>query len=76
MPSAVLPDDWWTTENVASYLGVATSTVRAYVVRNQMPKPQRSIGRNWLWKPETIKEWHQARPRQSADASAELHLLH
>jgi hypothetical protein len=40
-----LPEDWWSTENVATFLGVGTSTIRAYVTRHQMPQPDRYIGR-------------------------------
>ena len=64
--TAELPDDWWSSEDVATYLGVLPSSVRAYVTRGQMPPPDRFIGKKRirLWKPETIKQWHQARPRQ------------
>jgi predicted DNA-binding transcriptional regulator AlpA len=58
-----LPDDWWSTEDVATYLSVNASTVRAYVARQQMPQPDRHIGRMQLWRPETIQEWQQGRPR-------------
>jgi excisionase family DNA binding protein len=43
-----LPDDWWSTEDVAAYLGVGQSTVRAYLARKQMPSPDRRIGRMTL----------------------------
>lgn len=69
--AAELPDDWWTTDDVATYLGVVTSTVRAYVTRDQMPKPDRYIGRVRLWKPATIREWHQSRPRRDTKTPAE-----
>jgi predicted DNA-binding transcriptional regulator AlpA len=67
-----LPDDWWTTEDVATFLSITASTVRAYVARNQMPKPDRQIGRTQVWKPETIRTWHEGRPRQAA-SPAETH---
>lgn len=60
-----LPDDWWTTQDVATFLGVTPSTVRAYMVREQMPPPDRRIGRTMVWKPPTIRDWHAARPRRS-----------
>ena len=71
---AELPDDWWGSEDVANYLGVQPSSVRAYVARGQMPEPDKLIGRKRirLWKPETIKTWHQSRPRQTASDPAEL----
>jgi hypothetical protein len=40
-----LPRDWWTTRDVASYLQVSSSTIRAYVARGQMPPADRRIGR-------------------------------
>jgi predicted DNA-binding transcriptional regulator AlpA len=61
-----LPDDWWTTEDVATFLGIGTSTVSAYVTRKQMPRPDRYMGRTRLWRPATIREWQRARPRQPA----------
>ena len=64
-----LPDDWWSSEDVATYLGVKPSSIRAYVTRGQMPSPDRLIGqkRIRLWKPDTIITWHESRPRRSAD---------
>lgn len=59
-----LPDDWWGTEDVATYLDVSPSTIRAYIARKQMPPPDRRIGRTPLWRPATITEWHEQRPRQ------------
>ena len=58
--------DWWTTDHVASYLGVSASTVRAYLTRGQMPEPDLRAGQQRLWRPETIKRWHQHRPRKMA----------
>ncbi|MPZ61912.1 MAG: helix-turn-helix domain-containing protein [Propionibacteriales bacterium] len=63
MADQELPTDWWTTEDVATYLGVTPSTIRAYVTRNQMPDPDRRMGRLRLWRPRTIERWHQQRPR-------------
>jgi [ribosomal protein S5]-alanine N-acetyltransferase len=60
-----LPDDWWSAAEVARYLGVEPSTVRAYVARQQMPQPDRHIGRIWLWRPETVQRWQQGRRRKS-----------
>lgn len=59
-----LPRDWWTTQDVASYLEVAPSTVRAYVARGQMPAADRRIGREPVWRPATIRRWHRQRPRR------------
>lgn len=66
---ADLPRDLWTTEDVAAYLDVGTSTIRAYLARRQMPEPDRRIGRMAVWKPATIRRWAEQRRRKaSADA--------
>jgi hypothetical protein len=52
-----LPVDWWTTRDVATYLDVAPSTIPAYVARGQMPEADRRIGREPVWRPETIRQW-------------------
>jgi predicted DNA-binding transcriptional regulator AlpA len=54
--------DWWTTTDVAAYLGVTVSTVSAYRSRGQMPAPDRTIGRTHVWTPARIIEWNTARP--------------
>jgi predicted DNA-binding transcriptional regulator AlpA len=59
-----LPGDWWTTRDVATFLGIAPSTIRAYVARGQMPEADRRIGREPVWRPATIRRWHSQRPRQ------------
>jgi len=55
--------EWWTTSDVAAYLGVRPSTVSAYRMRDQMPPPDQTIGRTRVWKPARIIEWHESRPR-------------
>jgi anti-sigma factor RsiW len=60
-----LPRDWWTTRDVASFLNVAPSTIRAYVARHQMPEADRRIGREPVWRPATIRKWHSQRPRHA-----------
>ena len=54
--------DWWTTTDVANYLGVTVSTVSTYRSRGQMPAPDRTIGRTHVWAPKRIIEWHDQRP--------------
>jgi hypothetical protein len=57
------PDtDWWTTTDVADYLGVSVGTVSSYRARGQMPAPDRTIGRTHVWSPRRIIEWHDNRP--------------
>lgn len=63
---SVVPDpdaEWWTTSEVAAYLGVQISTVANYRKRGQMPAPDQTIGRTHVWRPRQIIEWHEKRPR-------------
>ncbi|WP_040477895.1 helix-turn-helix transcriptional regulator [Longispora albida] len=55
--------EWWTTSDVAAYLGVQGSTVTNYRKRGQMPDSDLSLGRTRLWKPAKIIKWHEERPR-------------
>jgi ABC-type dipeptide/oligopeptide/nickel transport system permease component len=55
--------EWWTTSDVAAYLGVQASTVSNYRKRDQMPAPDTTIGRTHVWRPSRIVEWHGSRPR-------------
>jgi len=55
--------DWWTTSEVAAYLGVRVATVSTYRNRGQMPEPDMRLGRTQAWRPKKIIEWHQGRPR-------------
>ncbi len=60
VPEPFLPDpkaQWWTTRDVAAYLGVARGTVSAYRHRGQMPTPKDKIGASWVWPPAVILEW-------------------
>jgi hypothetical protein len=58
------PDaEWWTTTDVAAYLGVRVGTISTYRKRDQMPAPDLTVGRTHMWRPERIIEWHRSRPR-------------
>jgi aminoglycoside phosphotransferase (APT) family kinase protein/predicted DNA-binding transcriptional regulator AlpA len=57
------PAEWWTTSDVAAYLGLRVSTVSSYRMRGQMPEPDMTLGRTHVWRPSKIIEWHQQRPR-------------
>jgi Helix-turn-helix domain len=70
MAMSRLPDDWWSTEDVATYLDVTPSTVRAYLARKQMPEADRRIGRTLLWRPATITTWHSGRPSSQPGKSS------
>jgi predicted DNA-binding transcriptional regulator AlpA len=55
--------EWWTTTDVAAYLGVRVATVSTYRKRGQMPAPDMTLGRTHAWRPARIIEWHASRPR-------------
>ncbi|KAB1110790.1 helix-turn-helix domain-containing protein [Micromonospora aurantiaca] len=55
--------EWWTTSDVASYLGVKVATVTNYRKRGQMPEPDATVGRTHMWRPSRIMSWHESRPR-------------
>ena len=53
--------EWWTTSDVAGYLGVQVATVTNYRKRAQMPAPDLTVGRTHMWRPARVIEWHKAR---------------
>ncbi len=55
--------EWWTTSDVAAYLGLQVATVSSYRARGQMPQPDLTLGRTHVWRPSTIIAWHRGRPR-------------
>lgn len=55
--------EWWTTSDVARFLGVRVATVSTYRKRGQMPEPDLVVGRTPAWKPQRIIVWHAGRPR-------------
>lgn len=55
--------EWWTTTDVAAYIGVQVATVVTYRKREQMPAPDMTVGRTHMWRPARIIEWHAGRPR-------------
>lgn len=64
--------DWWTTDDIAAYLGVKTASVRRYKVRGDLPPEDRKIGRTLVWKPATIIAWNEHdRPGQGWRAGRE-----
>lgn len=62
MPAPDPDAEWWTTSDVAAYLGVAVSTVSTYRHRKQMPQPAQTVGRTHMWRPARIIEWNESRP--------------
>lgn len=55
--------EWWTTSEVAAYLGLRVATVSSYRRRGQMPEPDMTLGRTHVWRPSKITDWHEKRPR-------------
>jgi hypothetical protein len=65
-PVTMGPDvgaEWWTTSDVAAYLGVKVATVTNYRKRGQMPESDSTVGRTHMWRPNRIVSWHEQRPR-------------
>jgi hypothetical protein len=54
---------WWTTTDVARFLGVSVGTVSSYRGRQQMPAPLGKIGSSHVWTPASIMSWQSGRPR-------------
>ena len=55
--------EWWTTTDVAAYLGVGVATVTNYRKRQHMPAPDMTLGRTHVWRPSRIVAWQESRPR-------------
>jgi hypothetical protein len=55
--------DWWTTDDVAAYLGVEPASVRRYRTRPRdqggLPPEDRMFGRTPAWKPSTVIAWNE-----------------
>jgi hypothetical protein len=65
------PDaEWWTTSDVAAFLGVRVGTVSSYRQRGQMPPPDMTLGRTHLWRPKRIMDWNKTRPRPGVGGRA------
>ena len=58
-----LEAEWWTTSDVAAFLGVRVATISTYRRRGQMPEPDMTVGRTHVWRPSRIVTWHGSRPR-------------
>lgn len=66
----LVDQQWWTTTDVAEYLGVQVGTVSSYRQRGQMPAPDQTIGRTHMWAPTTIIEWQATRGGAKAPTAA------
>lgn len=55
--------DWWTTEEVAAYLGIKVESIRRYrsrpLANGGLPPEDRKFGQSPAWKPATIVRWHE-----------------
>ena len=51
-----------TIAEVATYLGIMQSTVRAYMARKHMPEPDLYVGNTPVWHRATIEQWASQRP--------------
>lgn len=56
--------EWWSTSEVAVYLGVSVSAVTNYRKQGTMPAPDQSLGRTHLWRPQRIIDWQANRRRR------------
>jgi predicted DNA-binding transcriptional regulator AlpA len=63
----MVEEDYWTIRQVAEFLGITESSVRVYLAKGNMPAPDQKYGVTNLWKPETIKAWHESRPHARKD---------
>jgi len=59
----------WSVAEVAAYLSVKPSTVRAYLARGYAPEPDGRLGGKPWWWSETIHEWK--RPGRGARTDLE-----
>jgi hypothetical protein len=69
-----LPADWWTTEDVVTYLRsvgapISRVTWAAYVSRGQAPAADRMFGRSPAWRPAAVRDWQASRPRRGSVAT-------
>ena len=55
--------DLLTSADIAKMIGLKTDTIYTYRKRNTLPEPDHYIGRNPVWKKETIQKWNQSRNR-------------
>ena len=65
--------EWWTTSDVAAYLGLRVATVSSYRMRGQMPEPDLTVGRTHVWRPSKIIAWHKERPRPGVGGRPTAH---
>lgn len=50
-------EQYLTTAEIATVLGVTSDTISSYKSRGQMPQPDKTFGRTPLWKLATIQAW-------------------
>lgn len=62
-----LNNEWWTTKNVAHYLGIAHKTAQNhYIFRPDFPEPHyRNVGKSPSFEGKLVKLWNERRKRKN-----------
>ena len=56
MPNIIeLPDRWYSTKEICSYLGISRDTLLVWIANKNMPAHK--VGRNWKFKVSEVDEW-------------------
>lgn len=50
-----MPDRWYSTKEICTYLGISRDTMLAWITKKNMPAHK--VGRNWMFKTSEIDEW-------------------
>lgn len=63
---AIVEDELLDREQVAERAGITAASVTRYLVRGDIPAPDRHFGRAPAWRVSTIEAWLQSRPGRGA----------
>ena len=56
MPNIIeLPDRWYSTKEICSYLGISRDTLLVWIATKRMPAHK--VGRHWKFKVGEVDEW-------------------
>jgi len=58
-------------EDVAALIKVRPATIRSYVTRGRMPRPDGYFAKKPWWRAETIRAWQASRPGKAGRPSKE-----
>lgn len=50
-----MPERWYSTKEICSYLGISRDTLLTWIAEKNMPAHR--VGRNWKFKPSEIDDW-------------------